>query len=138
MTYRQSRVSPCKPQISHFIPSPFPDHHHTARDLGYVLKSNMRMYDQQRTQNRIRNGIQTPRRKWRQRQWDQARRHNALKTPVVAAMCVVGLGHGDGVVGRANDLLGQWRQDLLALRGVEGGALESWSQLLGERAVDGR
>jgi hypothetical protein len=69
-----------------------------------------------------------------------------LKAPVVAAMGVAWVRHWCGVVGCSDDLLGQRRQDLGALRGVEGGhprglgdggALESWSQLLGKRAVHG-
>lgn len=98
----------------------------------------MRMHNQQRAQNRIRNGIQAPRRERRQCQRNQTSRHDALKTPVVAAMCVVRVRHGDRLVGGADDLLGQRRQDLVALGGMEGGALEScWSEVLGERAVDG-
>jgi hypothetical protein len=72
--------------------------------------------------------------------------YTPLKTPVVASVGVVWVGYRHGVVGGSNDFLGQRRQDLVTLGGVEGGnacrgwdggALESWSQLLGERAVDG-
>lgn len=61
-------------------------------------------------------------------------------------MRIVWRGHRHGVVGGSDNLLGKRGQDLLALGGVEGGdagglgngrALESWSQLLGKRAVHG-
>jgi hypothetical protein len=80
------------------------------------------------------------------RRFSRNTEYTPLKTPVVASMGVAGVRYRRGVVGGANNLLGQRRQDLVALRGVEGGharslggggALESWSQLLGERAVDG-
>jgi hypothetical protein len=61
-------------------------------------------------------------------------------------MGVVWVRYGYGIVGGSNNLLGQRRQDLVALgrveggnacRGWDGGALESWSQLLCKWAVDG-
>lgn len=67
--------------------------------------------------------------------------YTPLKAPVVAAMRVVWVGDGHWVVCSSVDLLGQRRQDLGALGGVEGGnarrlgdcgALEGGSQLLGD------
>jgi hypothetical protein len=71
--------------------------------------------------------------------------YTPLKTPVVAAVGIVWVGDRRGVVGSPDNLLGQRRQNLVPLGGVEGGnasrlgdgsALESWSQLLGKWAVD--
>ena len=72
--------------------------------------------------------------------------YTPLKGPVIAAMGVVWVGYGRGVVGGSNDLLGKWWQNLVALGGMEGGdarglgdhrALERRSELLGERAGGG-
>jgi hypothetical protein len=87
----------------------------------------------------------SPRKHWLQTLIHGSRLDPPLKTPVVAAVGVVGVRDGRGVVCGANDLLRQRGQNLGALGCVEGGdagrlghggELEGGSQLLGERAGD--
>jgi hypothetical protein len=85
-----------------------------------VLKTNVRVQDQQSTQKRIGNGVQRASGERGHGEGDKASGEEALEAPVVASVGVVWVGHESGCVDTALDLLGQRGQDLLALRGMEG------------------
>jgi hypothetical protein len=107
----------------------------------------VRVDDQKGAENRVGERVQRSSREGGNGQGNQTSGDDPLEAPVVAAVGVVGVWHWDWVVGGSDDLLGQRRQDLVALGSVEGGnarglldggALECRAKLLDERAVHGR
>lgn len=86
-----------------------------------VLKPNVRVQDQQCTQNRVSNGVQRASRERGDGERHKTGGEEALEAPVVASVGVVWGGDRDGRVDASLDLLGQRGQDLLALGGMEGG-----------------
>ena len=86
-----------------------------------VLEADVRVQDQQGAQDGVGDGVQRAGSKGSNGEGHEASSDDPLEAPVVAAVSVVWVRHGHGRVHGALDLLGQRRQDLLALGGVEGG-----------------
>ena len=81
----------------------------------------MRVDYQKSAENRVGQRVQRSSSEGHNGQGNQTGRDDPLKAPVVAAVGVVRVWHGNGVIGSSDDLLGQRWQDLVALCGVEGG-----------------
>ena len=78
------------------------------------------MQNQQSAQDGVGDGVQRAGGKGSNGEGHETSSDDPLEAPVVAAVGVVWVGHGNGCVHASLDLLGQRGQDLLALGGVEG------------------